>query len=188
MLFDSGNAGLSVNTYQCPWISKFVGTTSNIAALVTAGAHQIEISDGCNKGPTCKPYKICTTDSSGKKKCEPAGDGTHDLGDGVTATFERSYPGGHRRRRNGRPKFKITGPTLAGQCGQRGEVRGYMKKWGKDKMPTGYFWDLYGLLPESLALAADGLCKAEDTCSEIHKANPSVDKQDTKFQVVPWRN
>jgi len=58
-----------------------------------------------------------------------------------------------------------------------------MKKWGKDKMPTGYFWDLYGLLPESLALAAGGLCKAEDTCSEIHKANPSVDKQDTKFQV-----
>ena len=168
LLFDSASAGLALTTYQCPWITKFVGTTSNIAAVVTAGAHQIEIS-----GPD--DYKICNAKGEG---CKSYGLGTHKLTDGVTATFTNP-----RRRSKGRSKFVIKGPTLEGQCGQHGEVWGFLKKWGKEKIPTGYFWNLYGLLPKSHALAVQGLCKSEDTCTDIHKANPRVAKAKVMFQV-----
>jgi len=73
----------------------------------------------------------------------------------------------------------IRGPPTA--AGQRGEVRGYKKSYGEDKLPSGFFYNLYGLLPESSAVAVTGLCKSEDTCTAMYTENPPVSTEKSFF-------
>merc|ERR1712166_1563443 len=152
LLFASTASGLAVHTYHCPWIGKYVGAVSNVAVVVYAGIHIIEISGNST-------YTI-----SGKR----TDIGTYELSGGVTAMFDAS-------------KFVISGTARGGQ---RGEVRGYKKQEDKEQIHplTGFFWNIYGLLPKSHALIADGLCKSKDTCANMYAGNPRVKKAASLFQ------
>merc|ERR1712166_1718251 len=101
------------------------------------------------------------------QQCNSKDFGTYELSGGVTATLDEL-------------KFVIRGAPVEGQ---RGEVRGYKKKQSKTKIPTGLFWNLYGLLPKSHALAAVGLCKSQDTCEDMYTENPRIAKAKSMFQV-----
>ena len=177
-----------MHTYQCPWTKTYRGTTSNVAAVVTAGKIKIEISGENKPNPDSGPddkykgalYTICSPDPiSNKQNCIGLGYGTQELSTGDT-----SLPG-RVTAVLGKKNFAIFGPPVGGQ---RGQVRGFFKLQSKNKIPTGYFWNLYGLLPESHALAADGLCKGEETCQEMHRNNPRIVKAKTMFQVGTLAN
>jgi len=153
-LFESTASNLVVHTYHCPWIKKYVGAVSNIAVAVKVANYTIQISS--------KQLTICTSSSDCKEKAE----GDHELTGGVTVSHKNN-------------KFVIRGPPTI--TGQRGEVRGYKKNYGEDKMPSGFFYNLYGLLPESSAVAVTGLCKSEDTCPKMYEANPVVSAAESFF-------
>ena len=154
-LFGSTSSGLDVHTYHCPWISKYVGAVSNIAVAVKVAQYTIQISS--------KKLTICTSSSP----CEEPSEGLHELDGNVTVSYKSDK------------KFVIRGPPTA--AGQRGEVRGYKKSYGTDKLPSGFFYNLYGLLPESSAVAVTGLCKSEDTCTEMYTQNQPVSTKKSFF-------
>ena len=155
-LFGSTASNLVVNTYHCPWISKYVGAVSNIAVAVKVAQYTIQISS--------KQLMICKDEKCDSKDEK---DDVYELDGNVTVSYKSDN------------KFVIRGPPTA--AGQRGEVRGYKKSYGTDKLPSGFFYNLYGLLPESSAVAVTGLCKSEDTCTAMYTENQPVSTEESFF-------
>ena len=96
--------------------------------------------------------------------------GTHELSGGVTVQYSES-------------SFTIRGPASA-STGQRGEVRGYRQGWSTTSMPTGFFYNIYALLPNSHAEAATGLCTGQDTCPDLFEANQMIESPRSLFSTA----
>ena len=96
--------------------------------------------------------------------------GTHELSGGVTVQYSES-------------SFTIRGPASA-STGQRAEVRGYRQGWSTTSMPTGFFYNIYALLPNSHAEAATGLCTGQDTCPDLFEANQFIGSASSLFSVA----
>ena len=96
--------------------------------------------------------------------------GTHELSGGVTVQYSES-------------SFTIRGPASA-STGQRAEVRGYRQGWSTTSMPTGFFYNIYALLPNSHAEAATGLCKGQDSCPDLFEANQFIGSASSLFSVA----
>ena len=96
--------------------------------------------------------------------------GTHELSGGVTVQYSES-------------SFTIRGPASA-STGQRAEVRGYRQGWSTTSMPTGFFYNIYALLPNSHAEAATGLCTGQDTCPDLFEANQFIGSASSLFSAA----
>lgn len=147
MLFASTASGILASVYRCPRTGQYVGGVSNVAVAIKVAQYTVQISS--------QQLTICSS-----SVCVPKAYGQYELNGGVTVMFDAS-------------KFVIRGPP--GTAGQRGEVRGYKKNWNNaNNMLTGFFYNLYGLLPKSHALAVAGLCKSQDTCANMYEANGMI--------------